>query len=351
MEFSIFFPDKNDEGRRLDRVVRKFLSQENLSTIYKSIRNGLIKINGKKTKAEYHICESDELKIASFLCRTSDSRTFQDSANSAGETGAATIAYSANSAVSLASAAFSAFSKENILFKNEHILVINKPYNINVQGNDSLAQQIAELWKKSGNNTSLSFTPGPLHRLDKKTTGILVFSQSLQGAKWFSKAISEHKIKKTYIALLEGKMEHGMNWKTKIINETSTGSSFHKVQIKESDFEEGKNAVSFAEPLAYGTYNSKPVTLCKIQIETGRKHQIRSQAAFYGFPLLGDTAYGGTKINEVQDFFLHAFQLEIPSDNPLGLPPVIKSFILTNFEKMLNKTLINTTSLSIIKDI
>ena len=341
MDFKIFTLGSNDAGRRLDRVVRCFFIEENLSSLYKAIRNGLIKINGKKVRPEYRIQENDELSIATFLVSSPENQK-----------------KNAESVKKENQNSFFAFSSENTVFKNDDILVINKPYDTNVQGKDSLAEQIAVLWKSSSKSSqSLSFMPGPLHRLDRKTTGLLVFSQSLKGARWFSSAIAEHKIEKTYIALLEGSLPEKCLWKDKIVNEqeiiekSNTGKKNHDfftVKVFPENYPEGKIAVSQAEPIAYGVFEGKAVTLVRIKIETGRKHQIRSQAAFHGFPLLGDEAYGGSKINESQDFFLHAYELKIPKDNPLGLPEKISCFILTNFKKMLNKTLINSNCLSII---
>ena len=75
-------------------------------------------------------------------------------------------------------------------------------------------------------------------------------------------------------------------------------------------------------------------------IKTGRTHQIRAQAAFHGFPLLGDTAYGGQKIDAKrfgQEFFLHAHELHFPKDNPLGLAESITAPISQAFEKILQE--------------
>ena len=78
--------------------------------------------------------------------------------------------------------------------------------------------------------------------------------------------------------------------------------------------------------------------MAKILIETGRTHQIRAQAAFHNFPLLGDTAYGGIKLNEKQDLFLHAIKLEFPKDNPINLPKTIITSIPKHWIDFLNKT-------------
>ena len=166
---------------------------------YDGVITGFGKINGKKVRPEYRIQENDELSIATFLVSSLENQE-----------------KNAESVKKENQNSFFAFSSENTVFKNDDILVINKPYDTNVQGKDSLAEQIAVLWKSS---QSLSFMPGPLHRLDRKTTGLLVFSQSLKGARWFSSAIAEHKIEKTYIALLEGSLPEKCLWKDKIVNE------------------------------------------------------------------------------------------------------------------------------------
>ena len=122
-------------------------------------------------------------------------------------------------------------------------------------------------------------------------------------------------------------MESG-KWKTE--SEFFENEGFHTVSVNSSD--EGKFAHTEVEPVSYGVFNGKDVTLARVLITTGRTHQIRSQCAYHGFPLLGDTAYGGTKIDSKrfgQDFFLHAAELYFPKDNPLGLPEKI----ITEFPK------------------
>ena len=69
-------------------------------------------------------------------------------------------------------------------------------------------------------------------------------------------------------------------------------------------------------------------------------HQIRAQSAFHGFPLLGDTAYGGSRIDEARTFFLHAYEVYI-GENPVGLPPVITSTLPAAFESFNDKILPN----------
>ena len=69
MEFIHFKIGKDDDGRRLDRVIRKFLSEDNLSQLYKSLRKGLIKVDNKKQSPDYRVSENSELLIADFLIK------------------------------------------------------------------------------------------------------------------------------------------------------------------------------------------------------------------------------------------------------------------------------------------
>lgn len=321
MDFTHFTAGKDDSDRRLDRILRRFLSEENLSSIYKLLRKGLVKVNGKKADGNFRVSEGDDIQIADVLLSSASSESEKQGAESA-----------------------SPLSKNIIIFKNESILILNKPYDIPVQPSSSKGASLAEIVQKDYELThqknSLSFRTGPLHRLDRKTTGLIAFSQNLEGAKWFSEKIKTHEIRKIYLAILEGKLTEKCVWedriqktesgKRKVENDFFENEGFHTVSVNSSD--EGKFAHTEVEPVSYGVFNGKDVTLARVLITTGRTHQIRSQCAYHGFPLLGDTAYGGTKIDSKrfgQDFFLHAAELYFPKDNPLGLPEKI----ITEFPK------------------
>lgn len=318
MDFTHFTAGKDDSERRLDRILRRFLNEENLSSIYKILRKGLVKVNGKKADGNFRVSEGDDIQIADFLLSKTQ---FEDE----------------NSDKTASHAKQSPLSKDIIIFKNESVLILNKPYDIPVQpsassNGKSLAEIVQSDYELTHKNTSLAFRTGPLHRLDRKTTGLIAFSQNLDGAKWFSEKIKSHEIQKVYLAILEGNLTQNAVWEDHIQKlEVSTKSNctipfahdegFHTVSVNSTD--EGKFAHTEVEPVSYGVFNGKNVTLARVLITTGRTHQIRSQCAYHGFPLLGDTAYGGTKIDSKkfgQDFFLHAAELYFPKDNPIGLP-------------------------------
>ena len=341
MVFIHFKAGIDDAGRRLDKILRRFLSGENLSSLYKSLRKGLIKVNGKKCDGNFHVNEHDDIQIADFLLSTSAPSNKTEK---------------------------SKLSDEIVILKNNAILILNKPYDIPVQPSanskgNSLSEIVQADFELSHENSSLAFRTGPLHRLDRKTTGIIVFSQNLKGANWFSEAIKNHAIQKIYLALLEGKFCEKQIWKEKIeklgnTNEQEKFKNEKKIfrekhaKIAKNQFytvsvnsENGKNAYTEVCPILNGIFEGKNITLARILIKTGRKHQIRAQAAYHGFPLLGDTAYGGSKIDEKkwkQDFFLHAAELHFPIENPLGLPEKIIAPIPKAFEKIIENLKIPT---------
>ncbi|MCR5290052.1 MAG: RluA family pseudouridine synthase [Treponema sp.] len=322
MEFKKFTCGTDDDNRRLDKILRRLLPTKKTSELYQAIRKGLVKINDKKAAPEYRVAAGDYIHIASFLIEQSDSVVLPAPSN---------------------------HIHLDYILKNEHIVIINKPYDISVQGKDSIAQAITHTWQTSTDtHNSLSFRPGPLHRLDKKTTGVLVCSQSLQGSRWFSQAIATHIVQKDYIAIVQGTLAEKQTWQDLLTAESDNKTSpkqFHTVNIETSH---GKTAITHAFPLAHGIYNNIPVTLVQYRIETGRKHQIRAQSSHHGYPLLGDSAYGGIAIHEDQDIYLHAYQITLPADNPIELPPAVQAPISTNFQKMLNKTLLKWNGLLIV---
>lgn len=378
MDFTDFTAGQDDDGRRLDRILRRLMRTDGLSGLYRAVRKGLVRVNGGRASPEQRIRAGDRITAASFLVP-------------AGETAPRRFPY-------------------EILFRNGHLLIVNKPYDRTVHGfQDSLDRAAAAFYSlEAGAERSLSFAPGPLHRLDRKTTGALVFSWSLKGAQWFSRSLAAGAIRKTYLGIAEGHLPEKTRWEDKIargepFQDGGQGASarqdgggkphsgaapseggrrgfFRTVAVKGAGAEasaaadsesaaaadaarnpaearipapradgDGRGllrASTCAEPVAYGTDGDTEYTLVRYQIGTGRKHQIRAQSAAHGFPLLGDTAYGGRVLSAPQDFFLHALSLAFPADNPVGLPPIVTAPLPEAFSAFLRRTLDGGTLLN-----
>lgn len=324
MDFLEFNAGIDDNDRRIDKVLRNFIKDVPLSSIYKYIRKNLIKINNKKTTQDYRVKTGDVISIAAFIINDfSENQSESNNLQKNEET---------------------AFQKNlEIVFQNEDILILNKPYDVLVHGSDnSLDKQVENYYKKINQNKSksLSFTPGPLHRLDRKTTGLLSFSLSLNGARWFSENIKNHTIQKKYVSVVQNRLLHQEEWIDYIEKKSDKDNSkFHKVEVsklKEND--EQKKCITKITPVKYGKYKNKDITFVEIEIKTGRMHQIRAQASLHNHPLLGDTAYGGLKLEDFsQDFFLHAKELIFPSENPINLPKIVNATLPQPFLEFTNK--------------
>lgn len=317
MDFVQYRTGTDDEGRRLDKVLRILFPETPLSNLYNCIRKGLIRVNQKKIRQDYHILSGDIVYVAEFL----DFPTRSKPVSTVKEAPEGTL---------------------ECIFKNEHILILNKPYDMPVHetstySGKTLNQYVLENFPSQGN--SLSFKPGPLHRLDRKTTGLITFSQSISGATQFTELIKKHEIKKHYLSVVEGIVSEEETYIDYLEKDDSDFAGFKTVTVKtgkETDAGKLKKAVTIVKPVAYGKACGKDITLIEILIETGRTHQIRSQCAAHGNPLFGDTAYGGCRS---EGFFLHAYRLEIPIPNALGLPNVLTAPLPQRFRHFVEKYL------------
>lgn len=389
MDFAEFFATNDDAGKRFDRIVRCVVSNENLSSLYKLMRKGFIKLNGKKAAPETRVANGDVIAVAKFLlpnCEAhspciahSQTRGALENAEiaSLGTRHSLDTRHSQNGAGGKSRQAAFPYP---IVFRNDALLVINKPYDISVQSSKSGGTSIAQVVAAYSKNKSLSFTPAPLHRLDRRTTGLLVCSQNIEGARWFSEQLVSHDIKKTYLALVEGVLGKTEIWEDEIaapFDETnSSEKKFHTVEVAPADAFAtanesvvtnksatayafataeasqiaeasptvnafAKRAVTKAFPISSGTFNHLPVSLVAFEIETGRKHQIRAQSASHSHALFGDTSYGAAALPTTfgQKLFLHAWKISFPA-NEIGIPAELTCPPPQNFKKILSQLLI-----------
>ncbi len=271
MDFISYQITVDDTDRRLDRIIRRFLPDVPLSGIYRLLRTGLIRVNGVKAKPGDKLPPEAVIGIASHLVpvKTEPSR----------------IPVSGKA--------------PEILLENEDLVFINKERGIPVHGPGGLDRLVSP---SASEIASLSFRSGPLHRLDRETSGVITFSRTLIGARWFSEALSSHRIQKYYLGIAEGSL--------------ATAAEWHDTDG------EGKDMITLVVPVAVThTALEGPASLVQYRILTGRKHQIRKQSEIHGIPLAGDSRYGGKKRN--RGYFLHAWQLHLPDDRPEGLPASI----------------------------
>ena len=190
-------------------------------------------------------------------------------------------------------------NKLNVLYEDNHIIVVEKPYNVLSQGDstgdlsllDMVKQYIKEKYHKPGN-----VYLGLVHRLDRPVGGIMVFARSSKAASRLCKSFNEHKVVKKYLAIVHGKLEKENDEWVDYIEKSSDGKSI----ISSS----GKKAILEYEVLDYN--EEYDCSLVSIMLKTGRHHQIRVQFASRGHYLLGDQRYG---VLDNQQICLFAYQL------------------------------------------
>jgi len=174
-----------------------------------------------------------------------------------------------------------------IIHEDNHLLVVNKPVNLLSQGDKTgdkdmltlLKQDLKVRYNKPGN-----VYLGLVHRLDRPVGGVMVFAKTSKAASRLSNQVRTRKFKKIYLAVVRGKPAQAKRLRHYLAKDTRTNT----VSVVSKNAQNAKEAV-----LEYKVLGSKgDLSLLKINLITGRSHQIRVQFAAEGHPLYGDQKYG-----------------------------------------------------------
>lgn len=276
----------NDDGRRLDRVLRILLARLSLSEIYAALRKKSILVNDSRAEPSLRLAEGDRILVDARLCPPPS----PGPASRPGEGVQPVLGIPC-------------------LFRSPDLLILNKPRGLATHGPESL-ELLVRAAETEGSSASLAFVPGPLHRLDRNTSGLLAFSLSIDGAREFTRALRGGLVAKTYFALVEGVVTGPQVWEDRLLRDEA-----RRITLADSG---GAFARSRVEPLC----SSGGKSLLSIGIDTGRTHQIRAQASLHGHPLVGDGKYGGGK---GPFYVLHARRLDFLEVFLPGLPASVSA--------------------------
>lgn len=304
--------------------------------MYAAIRKGLIRINGKRVELNYRTAVGDTLSIAASLLPAGKPllppaavQTHQNNLHRKtpfGKTASqnnAPLAYGRHDHASGRQVRTTVDIP--ILLQTIDLLIVNKPVGIPVHGGYSIDTLLSGAQGQfpdtrptsvSGRDVpqSLSFKPGPLHRLDKDTTGVLCFSRTLAGAQWFSQCLREKTVGKYYLGVVRGIMPS---------------------QLITADDEGGKTMTQ-----CYSIEYNKDIdaSLMLFKLITGKKHQIRKHTMQKGHPLAGDRKYcGGKPLPGCTHYLLHAWRLYFPALRPADIPAYIEAPMFPELETCLNR--------------
>ena len=203
-----------------------------------------------------------------------------------------------------------------VLFEDNHILIVNKRAGDITQGdktgdkplNDVVKEYIKDKYNKPGN-----VFIGTVHRLDRPTSGVVIFARTSKALERLNKMLREKSIQKTYWALVKIKPK---KTKDTLTNFLKKDSKKNKSFVYKKDIYGSKKAILHYSVLK----NLDTYTLLEIDLETGRHHQIRTQLANIGCPIKGDLKYGFARSNKDGSISLHARKIEF-------VHPVSKEYI------------------------
>ena len=194
------------------------------------------------------------------------------------------------------------FSPDQILFEDNHLIAINKRAGQLVQGDKTgdacLADEIKAFLKVKYNKPGNVFC-GVIHRLDRPTSGVVIFAKTSKALERMNAQFREKLTDKSYVALVHGKLPN----RDSLVHELRKNEQKNKSFVV--DFGKGKEARLSYNPIkVFDSY-----TLIEVNLETGRHHQIRCQLAHIGHPLRGDLKYGAKRSNEDGSICLHSAKL------------------------------------------
>lgn len=293
----------NDQERRLDNFLISTLKSPK-PLIYRLIRKGVVRVNGRRVKPHYRLMAADQVKVPTI------------SQNKSKQNG-----------VKLTTKQRSELSSQ-ILLENDDFLIFNKPAGMASQPGTGITVSAIDAIRQirpEYPNINLA------HRLDRGTSGCLMFCKNKHTIIKINKMIAERNIQKKYIAVLVGRLEQA-----KVTVDQPLTILPHIHQKKCSTVSpDGKHATTHFSVLR----RSKKHTLVLVRPITGRMHQIRAHAKHLGYPIAGDSLYGqnsGLAEDCARRLYLHAYQITLQDPRHTG-PSLIqaKSNIPVDFKKLI----------------
>jgi len=277
-----FIITKDDANQTIFKFLKKVYKSTPLSVIYKWFRKKDIKVNDQRISDKNLVLNEGDL----VLVFDSNKVEKRDKFNLVD------------------------FKNLNVVYEDRNILIADKPFNLEIHSefNDSLDQMVRSyLMSKNEYNpeTAQSFVVSHVHRLDKLTTGLVIYAKNKVSLDILLKAIQDKNLIEKYYVL-----RTKPNFPEKLIAE---GWVFYDEKIQKTQYKDkiisSEKRYKKAKTVFKLLSENKDYSLVEAKLETGRKHQIRATLSFYNFPILNDFRYGGRKVNKERMIYLKAYRL------------------------------------------
>ena len=282
-----------DDGQRIDRWLKRYFPAASMTLIQKTLRKGEIRVNKGRVKASTRLSSGDDVRIPPQFTGLE------------------------KPAPKVTSSKDKDFIRSLVLYEDSHIVALNKPSGLAVQGGSKTTRHIDGMLdglKKKESDPR----PKLVHRLDKETSGVLVLAKTPEAARHLMAQFKGKEIQKTYIAIT-APAPSKMSGELRGALVKKTGGAYERVVIDE---DEGKRARTIYEVVDKA---SRSAALVAFQPLTGRTHQIRVHTSeILKAPILGDIKYGYDKegfeaLGIPNNLHLHALEILIPKLSGRGL--------------------------------
>ncbi len=274
---------ENNHQQRIDNFLKKILKGVPTSRIYKIIRDGQIRINGKRCQAETKLICGDFVRIPPLRI----SQNLQNSRNLQ-----------------------NIHKKIPILFEDDNLIVVDKPSGMAVHGGSGVSFGVIELLRHQRPEAKFLELA---HRLDKETSGILLIAKKKKYLNFLHEIFKNkfgNLVEKIYLLIVKGEFVNEVQKINFPLYKFIDSNGERRVKV---DFDQGKQAQTIVKLLA----RWQDFSLLQAKIITGRTHQIRVHLSHLGFPILGDEKYGDFALNKsltekLNRMALHSWKLKLP---------------------------------------
>lgn len=291
----------NEAGQRFDKYLKKLLKEANTSFIYKMLRKKNIVLNGKKADGTEKLNVGDEVKL--FLADETFDKFHGAAAN--------TKQFEAYAQIPA--------KKLDIVYEDDDVIIINKPVGMLSQKakpeDISANEYIIAYLLQSGALTQEAlntFKPSICNRLDRNTSGLLIAGKTLKGLQEMAEALKERSAQKYYRCIVSGVLKE----KTYLKGYLSKDERTNKVTIYKTKPTDHAIECLPIETEYRPIASANGYTELEVHLITGRSHQIRAHLSSIGHPIIGDTKYGSSKVNEtfqrecrLKSQLLHAYRI------------------------------------------